>query len=148
MHHHTDRITHTTAFVTPVVKHWLEREIAHWVHHMKDRSDDPSHIERTPLPRSYTSLPGYMASDIWRRTTQIAREETRCRHMGCSFRLAARALLYAPSHIQENTYHDLWYTSRRTLAGTWNSSMGTYIHIYKHTHIKNKKPKEKKTQNK
>ena len=24
----TDRITHTTAFVTPVVEHWLEREIA------------------------------------------------------------------------------------------------------------------------
>ena len=28
MHHPTDRITHTTAFVTPVVGHWLEREIA------------------------------------------------------------------------------------------------------------------------
>ena len=26
MHHPTDRITHTTAFVTPVVEHWLERE--------------------------------------------------------------------------------------------------------------------------
>ena len=25
MHHPTDRITHTTAFVTPVVGHWLER---------------------------------------------------------------------------------------------------------------------------
>ena len=24
MHHTTDRITHTTAFVTPVVEHWLE----------------------------------------------------------------------------------------------------------------------------
>ena len=28
MHHPTERITHTTAFVTPVVEHWLEREIA------------------------------------------------------------------------------------------------------------------------
>ena len=28
MHHPTDRITHATAFVTPVVEHWLEREIA------------------------------------------------------------------------------------------------------------------------
>ena len=28
MHHPTDRITHTTAFVTPSVEHWLEREIA------------------------------------------------------------------------------------------------------------------------
>ena len=44
-HHPTDRIVHTTAFVTPVVKHWLEREIAQWVHPMKDRSDDPSHHE-------------------------------------------------------------------------------------------------------
>ena len=25
--------THTTAFVTPVMGHWLEREIAQWVHH-------------------------------------------------------------------------------------------------------------------
>ena len=40
MHHPTDRIAHTTAFVTPVVEHWLEREIAQWVHPMKDRSDD------------------------------------------------------------------------------------------------------------
>ena len=31
--HSTDRITHTTVFVTPVVRHWLEREIAQWVHH-------------------------------------------------------------------------------------------------------------------
>ena len=52
MHHPTNRIAHTTAFVTPVVEHWLEREIAQWVHHMKDRSDDPS-----PIPRSYISLP-------------------------------------------------------------------------------------------
>ena len=32
MHHPTDRMTHTTAFVTPVVEHWLEQEIAQWVH--------------------------------------------------------------------------------------------------------------------
>ena len=30
MHHPTDRITHTTAFVTPVMEHWLEREIVQW----------------------------------------------------------------------------------------------------------------------
>ena len=56
MHHPTDRIAHTTAFVIPVVEHWMEREIAQWVHPMKDRSDDPSHHERTLLPRSYISL--------------------------------------------------------------------------------------------
>ena len=53
MHHSIYRIAHTTAFVTPVVDHWLELEIAQWVHPMKDRSDDPSHHERTLLPRSY-----------------------------------------------------------------------------------------------
>ena len=41
----TDRIAHTTAFVTPVVEHWQEQEIAEWVHPMKDRSNDPSHHE-------------------------------------------------------------------------------------------------------
>ena len=30
--HSTDKITHTMAFVTPVVKHWLAYEIAQWVH--------------------------------------------------------------------------------------------------------------------
>ena len=57
MHHPIDRITHTTAFVTLIVEQWLEREIAQWDHPMKDRSDDPSHHERTLLPRSYISLP-------------------------------------------------------------------------------------------
>ena len=56
MHHPTDRIAHTTVFVTPVVVHSLEREIAQWVQPMKDRSNDPSHHERTFLPRSYISL--------------------------------------------------------------------------------------------
>ena len=56
MHNPTDRIAHTMAFVTPIVEHWLEWEIAQWVHPMKDRSDDPSHHEQTLLPRSYISL--------------------------------------------------------------------------------------------
>ena len=67
---------------------------------------------------------GYMASDIWLRTILIVRKETRCRHIGYSFRLAARVLLYPPSHRQDNTYHGLCYTSRGALAGTRNSSMG------------------------
>ena len=53
--HRQDSTYHS--FVTPVVVHWLEREIAQWVYLMKDRSDDPSHHERTLLPRSYISLP-------------------------------------------------------------------------------------------
>ena len=51
-----DRIAHTTAFDTPVMGHWLEREIVQWVHPMKDQSDDPLHHERTLLPWSYISL--------------------------------------------------------------------------------------------
>ena len=39
-----------TGLHIPVVEHWLEREIAQWVHPMKDRSDDPLHHEWTPLP--------------------------------------------------------------------------------------------------
>ena len=67
---------------------------------------------------------GYMASDIWLRTILIVRKETRCRHIGYSYRLTARVLLYAPSHRQDNTYHGLCNTSRGALAGTRNSSMG------------------------
>ena len=58
------------------------------------------------------------------RTILIVRKETRCRHIGYSYRLTARVLLYAPSHRQDNTYHGLCYTSRGALAGTRNSSMG------------------------
>ena len=67
---------------------------------------------------------GYMASDIWLRTILIVRKETRCRHIGYSFRLAARVLLYASSHRQHSTHHGLCYTSRGALAGTRNSSVG------------------------
>ena len=65
-----------------------------------------------------------MASDIWLRTILIVRKETRSRHIGYSYRLTARVLLYAPSHRQDNTYHGLCYTSRGALAGTRHSSMG------------------------
>ena len=63
---------------------------------------------------------GYMASDIWLRTILIVRKETCCRHIGYSYLLIARVLLYAPSHRQGNTYHSLCYTSRGALAGTRN----------------------------
>ena len=63
---------------------------------------------------------GYMVSDIWLRTILIVRKKPRCRHIGYSYRLTARVLLYAPSHRQDNTYHSLCYTSRGALAGTRN----------------------------
>ena len=31
MHHPTDRIAHTMAFVTPVVEHWLVSEVVHMI---------------------------------------------------------------------------------------------------------------------
>ena len=46
---------------------------------------------------------GYMASDIWLRTILIVRKETSCRHIGYSFRLTARVILYAPSQSKNNT---------------------------------------------
>ena len=60
---------------------------------------------------------GYMASDIWQRIIQTAREETRCRHMDYSFRLAARVVLYVPPYKQNITYHGLCCTSCGALAG-------------------------------
>ena len=32
---HTERVIHITAFVTPIVNHWLEQEIAQWVHQVE-----------------------------------------------------------------------------------------------------------------
>ena len=95
--HRQDDTYHGLSYTSRGESHWLEREIVQWVHPMNDRSDDPSHHERTLLPRSY------------------------------SIRLAARVLLYASSHRQDNTYHCLCYTSRGPpLAGTRNSSTGPH----------------------
>ena len=64
---------------------------------------------------------GYWTSNIWS-FWHMSLEETRCRlFMGYSFRKAARDLLYAFSHRQDNTYHGLWYTSRGALVGTEKS---------------------------
>ena len=56
MHHPTARIIHTAAFVTPVVEHWLEREIGQWVHPMKDRST----THRTMSERSYIARENHL----------------------------------------------------------------------------------------
>ena len=76
-----------------------------------------------------------MVLDIWQRTIHIAREETCCRHyLGYSFRLAARVLLYVPSHRQDSTYHSLCYTICGALAGWRNSLMGPPWRINLNTH--------------
>ena len=68
-----------------------------------------------------------MVSDIWKRTIQIGRKETRLRHIGYSFRLAERVLLYASFHRQDNTYHGLCYISHGALAGTTRCMKGGII---------------------
>ena len=60
--------------------------------------------------------------------------ETRYLHMGYSFRLAARVILYASSHRQNNTFHRLCYPCLATQAETRNSSMAQPWRIDLMTH--------------
>ena len=102
----------------------------------------PNNVENWTTPRHYpkwrvtvegrkemfyltTHSTHFIYGYIWLRTILIVRKETRCRHIGYSFRLTARVLLYAPSHRQDSTYHGLCYTSRGALAGTRNRSLGS-----------------------
>ena len=90
--------------------------------HRKGQKTERSGTEMFYLTTHSTHfIYGYMASDIWLRTILIVRKETRYRHIGYSFRLTARVLLYAPSHRQDSTCHGLCYTSRGALASTRNS---------------------------
>ena len=59
MHHSTDRIVHTTVFLIPIVEHWLELEIAQWVHQegRKEMFDLTMH--------STHFIYGYLSSHIW-----------------------------------------------------------------------------------
>ena len=52
------------------------------------------------------------------------RKESCCHHIGYLFRLAARVLLDASSHRQDNTYHSVWYTGCGAMAGMRNISIG------------------------
>ena len=118
---------------------------------MKDRSNDPSHHEclTTELHLAPCStgrkemfyltmhsthfIYGYMASDIWLRTILIVRKETCCRHIGYSFRLAARVLT---TELQQGFFYMHHPTDRiaHTTAFVtpvmeywmeqWNSSVG------------------------
>ena len=63
----------------------------------------------------------YCVRHMCLRTILIVRKETRCPHIGYSFRLAARVLLYASFHRQDNTYHSLCYTSLMVWVGSRQS---------------------------
>ena len=43
------------------------------------------------------------------------------------FPYSSKGLLYASSHREDNTYHNICYTSRGALAGMRNSSMGLML---------------------
>ena len=60
--------------------------------------------------------------DIWLRIIQTVNEESHCHHfmMSCSIWLAAKVLLYAPSHRQNSTQDGICYTSCDALAGMRN----------------------------
>ena len=119
MHHPTDRIAHTTAFVTPVVEHKLKREIAQWVHPMKDRSDDPPHHERTLYLRATSRSCYYGVRHMVKNHSDRERGNLLPPHRLLFF-ISSKVFLDASSHRQDNTYHSLYYASR----GTRNSSMG------------------------
>ena len=76
MHHPTDRIANITAFITPVVEDWLERDIAQWVHHEGSirRPITPSRCFGEQMKKeemfylmthSTHFIYVYIASDIW-----------------------------------------------------------------------------------
>ena len=80
-----------------------------------------THIHRYIYIYIYTYIYIYIYIYIYKRGT--AREKTCCSHyMGYSFLLAARYLLYAPTHRQDSTHHGLCYTSCGELVGIRKSS--------------------------
>ena len=68
---------------------------------------------------------GYMASDLWLRTILSVSDSEKGNPMSphrLLFPISSK-VFYAPSHIQDSTYHGLCYTSRGALAGTRNTSV-------------------------
>ena len=57
MHHPTDRISHITAIVSPVVEHEMARDVSQWVHHEELIQRPIAVHKRTLCPRRYISLP-------------------------------------------------------------------------------------------
>ena len=67
---------------------------------------------------------GYMASDIWYRTTQIAREETRCRHMGWSYLVEGRKEGNVLFNDTLNTFYLRLYGIRHMVTDQSDSERG------------------------
>ena len=60
---------------------------------------------------------------------------TRCCHIGYSFRIAARFVLYAPSHRQDSAYHDLCYNTRGAMGGTINVCVYVCMYVLMYDYI-------------
>ena len=64
MHNFTDMIAHTTAFVTPVMKHCLEWEMTQWIHH-----EEPIRwliaLWADTLPQSFILLLNVQSTTNW-----------------------------------------------------------------------------------
>ena len=128
MHHPTDRIAHTMAFVQLYKEIKMKHQPWAWIKCIEcifnwNISKISVQLKRERemfylTTHSTHFIYGYMASDIWLRTILIVRKETRCRHIGYSYRLTARVLSYA-SYIPQPLLHQSWSTG-------WNenSSMG------------------------
>ena len=120
MHHPTDRITYHSLCYTNC-EHWLKQETAQWVHHersirqpitpwvpffgTKHRKEGKEMYLTT---HSTHFIYDYMVKD------HSVREKTCCCHMGYSFQLTARVLLYASSHRQDNIPRPLLHQSWST----------------------------------
>ena len=102
MHHPTDRIAHTTAFVTLVVEHCiLDDIIITGCNDSKERKDF------------------FLFNDTL--NTQDSERGNPLPPHGLLFLISRK---HALSHRQDDTYHSLCYISRGALAGMRNSSMG------------------------
>ena len=130
MHHPINRITHTTAFVTPVVENWLERATVHKDTYTSQskcyyENKEENVLFNDALNTFYLRLYGvrHMVKDH----SNSERGNPLPPH-GLLFSINSMVFLYASCHRQDNTYHGLCYTSRLTLAETRDCTL-KHIHI-------------------
>ena len=81
-------------------------KIAKWVHPMKDRSDNPSHHERTLLPRSYISLPNILYDE--KKNPKTPQQNHKKTHEKTSSSLL-RVDLALTAHLQMLSCNSIYY---------------------------------------
>ena len=101
--------TYIQTYIHTYIQTFIHTYIGYTHLYMRDRPVDRSHHERVNLLPPRHGLP-------------------------TTFRSPARVLLYAPSHRQDNTYHDLCYTSsegRKEGNVLFNDALNTfYLRLY------------------